>query len=142
MSFIRKQVRLHTDVYDAYRYLKKQERIERWCDEKPADIEGTAYSRVVWHFLIDSHPKTVTFYIMKCAQKAEYCTEVHAVVEKIEMAENGSEETMIHVQDTDSGEDPNEKVSAWLEAILEKLRVHYNRDWVISESDVLTDIFR
>ena len=120
MSFIRRQVRLHTDIYDAYRYLTNTARIEKWYDNIPTQIEGTPFTQVTWHFKNGDIPERTVFHIMKCGSKTEYCTEVHAIL-PLDLGHQNEE---------------------WIEDLLERLRQHYNRDWVISESDILTDLFK
>lgn len=126
MNFVRLSTRLHTDIYEAYRYLSRADKIEKWLGMINPDVTGEPYQKVVWH--LQETNVTLEFYLMKCAVKTEYCTEVNLLV-------RFTTSTQIH---DSHREVDNHKYAL----ILESLRKYINKDWVIQDKDLTAGVFR
>ena len=132
MKFVRVSTRLFCDIYEAFRGLTKDSRLEIWSEKKDSIISigdekyvfdfGSFLTNqsVIW-ILPDDNVKFI-FNLMKCAAKTEYCTEVHLIIEKLDALE---------IDDTEKVK--YEIIGALL---LEQLRKHYNKDWVILDTDL------
>lgn len=129
MLFLRDSVRLNTDVYGAFRYLTKATYIEKWWHEMPEIINDEPYERVTWKLKTsEDMPIKLAFHIMRCAVKTEYCTEIHLVI-PFEKDTDRSSETYLEAQ----------RFGA---RVLEMLRVHFNKKWVITDKDLSLSEFR
>lgn len=129
MQFLRKSVRLNTDVYGAFRYLTKTTCIEKWWQQMPEKIDGVPYDHVTW--ILESSegtPIKLAFHIMRCAVKTEYCTEVHLVIPFDE--------------DTDKSSEAYDEIQRFGAHVLEMFRVHFNKKWVITDKDLSLSEFR
>ncbi|WP_240839389.1 SRPBCC domain-containing protein [Acidaminobacter sp. JC074] len=67
-------------------------------------------------------PSSVEFNFMPCTSKTEYCTEIH----------------LIH---RNTGEDQDIMSRFWDEK-LDKLRKHFNNDWVIEDRDLVLSVLK
>ena len=129
MKFIRLHTRLHADVYEAYRSLTRADRIEKWLGKAHVEVEGEPYQSVVWHVREGNLKHAMLeFYIMKCAVKTEYCTEVNLLIRFTEAFEPTDEHTENSIDSC--------------KQVLERLRKHYNKEWVIQDKDLTAGIFR
>lgn len=129
MLFLRKSVRLNTDVYGAFRYLTKATYIEKWWHEMPDKIEGEPYEHVTW--MLESSEGSwikMEFHIMRCAVKTEYCTEVNLVIP--------------FDKDTEKSSEAYVEIQRFGTHVLEMLRVHFNKKWVITDKDLSLSEFR
>lgn len=129
MNFIRLQTRLNTDIYGAYRSLTNPEKMLQWLGEKHMDLIGNPYQSVLWQNYGEyPNTKTLEFYLMKCASKTEYCTEVHFLVKfDTSLERTDAAYQAVHMES---------------ERILEALRKHFNKDWVIQDKDLTAGVFR
>ena len=120
MVFFRVQTRLFCDVYSAFRALSQPERIAKWSSLIPGHIDGKKHEKVFWSDLSGVLSKfQLTFYVMNCTEETEYCSEIHALLK--------------------CGDEPfdlEEGEKDYLLALMEDLRVHFNREWCISEFDL------
>ncbi|MCA0385129.1 MAG: hypothetical protein LCH34_05945 [Firmicutes bacterium] len=121
MILLRNHTRLHGDIYAVYRKLSKREQIEKWTNDAVEVLECVPYDRVSWRVTLEGEAVILTFHLMRCAVKTEYCTEVHAVCDNSE-----------HLED----------LKQPLADLLEKLRRHFNKDWVIQDRDLTAGTFR
>ena len=130
MNFLRFQTRINTDIYDAFRFLTKNDKISKWTQLRAENMEQTPYTQVVWQF---NDAPDYEFNIMKCAVKTEYCTEIHMIV-KFDKAYNLTEkevfDEVINIE------------SAKAIALLESLRKHFNKEWTIRDQDLTAGILR
>jgi len=137
MNFVRVSTRLYCDIYEIYRTLTMEKRLTKhfnWADgylkidetRIQANIsEKEPYQKVVWS--MEKGVFSATFNIMQCTSKTEYCTEVHLMLKK----EN---QTLTELE-----------ANQWRligEVVLEMLREHYNKDWVITDEDLSRGEFR
>jgi len=137
MKFIRVSTRLYCDIYEAYRALTADRRLVKYFNledeclyvgERELQInisQKEPYQKVEW--TIVNEGVKATFHIMQCTAKTEYCTEVHL---------------MLHKQNTGLTEPEVEKWRLIGRDLLEVLREHYNKDWVISDEDLNRGEFR
>ncbi|MDH8679621.1 hypothetical protein QE109_15785 [Fusibacter bizertensis] len=132
MNFLRFQVRLNTDIYNAYRSLVNIEKILKWTEVRASSITGVPYSQVSWEF---EDALDYEFNIMQCAVKTEYCTEIHMLI-KLD-AINSSKFNEVEALD-----DFIKSESAKANALLESLRKHFNKDWVIQDRDLTAGILK
>ena len=127
MHFVRNQVRLNCDLNTAYKSLTNQSKINQWTSEAPREIICETSNHIKWSVdiptlyeaLIPSRAnasQTLEFYIMSCTENTEYCTEVHLIVKF----------------------DDDEKVflDQYSRDLLERLRFHFNKTWVIQDKDL------
>lgn len=131
MLYLRNTTRLSCDVYGAYRQLIHPDKIANWLNGVELSInkiEGTMYSEVKWSVVLASGESCdLAFHMMKCTQKSEYCTEVHLVTTTQETRQ--CELTVDSIYNECSL------------AILDALRVHFNKDWVIEDKDIHSSLF-
>ncbi len=130
MNFLRFQTRINTDIYDAFRFLTKNDKISKWTQLRVENMEQTPYTQVVWH--INNAP-IYEFNIMKCALKTEYCTEIHMIVRFDKVYNLTEKEVFEEVIDIES---------AKAIALLESLRKHFNKEWIIRDQDLTAGILR
>lgn len=129
MKYIRLSTRLFCDVYEGYRALTSDKKMDKWMKGMSIHFqieEKLPYDKVIWK--MEALQCFFEFNIMKAGQKTEYCTEIHLRILPIE-----------------SSEIPEEKMTIWSkegESILEVLRQYYNKDWVIQENDLSRDILK
>ena len=129
MNFIRFQTRLNTDIYGAYRSLTNPDKINQWLGRKLDAVAGEPFQSVIWKGYVPyENMETLEFYIMKCASKTEYCTEVHLKV---------NFDVPLEQTDAQYGE-----IYELTKGILEALRKHFNKDWVIQDKDLTAGVFR
>lgn len=131
MNFVRVSTRLFCDIFEAFRGLTKDSRRSVWAGKvddqlvvgdqslRMVEVSEIQNQKVVWS--LPEKGIKMTFNIMQCAAKTEYCTEIHLMVEN----EEGPIETSEIKGLTQLGE-----------ALLEQLRQHYNKDWVILDTDL------
>jgi hypothetical protein len=132
MNFLRVSTRLFCDVYEAFRGLTKDSRMTAWAGKtgqtvrigenefEMTIVSEVPYERVEW--VLPNEALRLTFNMMKCTSKTEYCTEVHLIVAPLDG------EVLSDAVEKDW------KTSA--PQLLEQLRAHYNKDWVILDSDL------
>lgn len=129
MNFIRLSTRLHTDVYEAYRGLIKTAKIEKWYDQALPKVIGDPYHKIIWQFdARELKDVVLEFYLMKCAVKTEYCTEVNILV-RFDAPMDSTDSIYMTVHESCS-------------RIIESLRKYYNKDWIIQDKDLTAGIFR
>lgn len=123
MNFLRHQTRIMSDVYRAYRFLTVPEAIKKWCTWSYEILERTPYEHVVWRVTgSEGIMINLSFHLMKCASKTEYCTEIHVIT----TAEGATLE------------DYKEEVKQ----LLECLRFYFNKTWVILDTDLTASQLR
>ncbi len=123
MNFVRNKTRLIGDVYAVVRSLTLRDKISKWAATSPVEIENNELQRVDWTVAYDGENLiNCQFYLMRCGVKTEFCTEVHLV-------------TMVSNGDT-------ERIDAFSKALLEALRVNFNKDWVIGDNELNAGVFR
>jgi hypothetical protein len=83
------------------------------------DLE-VPYERVEW--VLPDEALRLTFNMMKCTSKTEYCTEVHLIVATLD--------------GTALSDDVEKAWKAKAAQLIEQLRAHYNKDWVILDADL------
>ncbi|GAB6107002.1 hypothetical protein [Fusibacter bizertensis] len=130
MNFLRFQTRINTDIYGAFRMLTKVEKISKWTQVSAEYMESTPYTQVVWQF---KDAPSYEFNLMKCAAKTEYCTEIHLIIKlnsEFISNENETKDDFIALE------------SAKAIALLESLRKHFNKDWIIQDRDLTAGILR
>lgn len=137
MDFIRVNTRLYCDIYEAFRMLSKEARLEKYFGKSDSTlilknesfllecIEKDEYVKVEWHF--KSPRVSFIFNIMNCTSKTEYCTEVHLLIKSF---------------NPEYLEQNQESFRLIGNSVLEVLRKHYNKDWVIKDSDLHLSQFR
>ncbi|HAS74653.1 MAG TPA: hypothetical protein DCS67_10960 [Clostridiales bacterium UBA8960] len=129
MNFIRLQTRLNTDVYGAYRSLTNPEKIVKWLGHEHVDLVGDPFQSVIWqNYGTEANAQKLEFFLMKCASKTEYCTEVHLLIK-----------FSAPMACTDQA---YEKINNTSLQLLEALRKHFNKDWVIQDRDLTAGVFR
>lgn len=123
MNFLRHQTRILADVYRAYRFLTVPEAVGKWCKRSYEVLESNPYEQVIWRITgSDGNTLSLSFHLMKCASKTEYCTEIHVIT----------------TSDASIMEDYKEEV----EQLLEMLRVYFNKSWVILDTDLTASQLR
>ncbi|MBS7527271.1 hypothetical protein KHM83_11320 [Fusibacter paucivorans] len=132
MNFLRVSTRLFCDVYEAFRGLTKDSRMTAWAGKSEAivrigeiefkmsiDLE-VPNERVEW--VLPDEGLRLTFNMMKCTSKTEYCTEVHLVVASLDGEALSDEVGKVWQRNANQ--------------LMEQLRAHYNKDWVILDTDL------
>ncbi len=123
MNFLRHQTRIMADVYRAYRFLTVPEAVGKWCKRSYEVLERMPYEQVIWRVTgSDGVTLSLSFHLMKCASKTEYCTEIHVVT----------------TTDAANLEGYKDEV----EQLLEMLRVYFNKTWVILDTDLTASQLR
>ena len=124
MNFVRNKTRLKGDIYTVIRSLTMREKISKWTTANPDEIVKSKDQRIDWIVSYGSD-KTMEcqFHLMRCTSETEYCTEVHL----LSMVSNESEV---------------EAIDAFSKALLEELRVSYNKTWVIGDNELNASIFK
>lgn len=124
MRFVRNQVRLNCDLNTAYRSMTNQVKIDQWSSVVPVDINSENQNVICWSVNIpmsnDESEKTnlhlLEFNIMSCTESTEYCTEIHLI--------------------TRFSSDEKDQLDRYSKTLLEKLRFHFNKSWVIQDKDL------
>lgn len=127
MRFVRNQVRLNCDLNTAYRSLTNQVKIEQWLSVVPVDINIENQNVICWSVNIpvsneENTPSEETnlylleFNMMSCTESTEYCTEIHLI--------------------TRFSSDERDLLDQYSKNLLEKLRFHFNKSWVIQDKDL------
>ncbi len=123
MHFVRNKTRLKEDIYHVMNSLTSRDKISKWTKLSPVEIDDTQMQRIDWTVAYEGdHLIECQFHIMRCAAKAEFCTEVHLV--------------------TVVSHDDAKFIDAFSKALLEELRFSYNKTWVIGDNELSADIFR
>lgn len=123
MNFLRHQTRIIADVYRAYRFLTQPEAVGKWCKRSYEVLDSNPYDQVTWRMTgSDGNALSLTFHLMKCASKTEYCTEIHVI-------------TTGEVQDLGD-------YRAEVQLLLEDIRVYFNKSWVILDTDLTASQLR
>jgi len=123
MNFVRNKIRLKGDMNHVIKHLTLYDAIIKWSKVVPTQIDKDQFQRVDWKVTYDgAHIIDCQFHVMRCAIKTEYCTEVHLVA-------------MVSEED-------HAQIDVFSKALLEALRVHYNKAWVIGDNELNASIFR
>jgi hypothetical protein len=122
MNFIRNKTRLKGDIYTVMRHFTINDKVAKWTTVVPTVIEKVHMQRIDWT-VVDGDGNSIAcqFHVMRCAAKTEFCTEVHMIVTVTE--ENA------------------EQLDSFSCDLLEKLRVYYNKTWVIGDHELNASIF-
>ncbi len=124
MNFVRNKTRLKGDIYTVIRSLTLHEKISKWTSTNPIEIVRSHDQRVDWRVSYGSNNLTdCQFHVMRCTSETEFCTEVHLM-------------TMV------SNAEEAEAIDAFSKALLEELRISYNKAWVIKDSELNASIFK
>ncbi len=127
MRFVRNQVRLNCDLKTAYKSLTNQTKIDQWSNVVPVDIKRENQNAICWSVNIPMSDEEnasseganlhlLEFNMMSCTESTEYCTEIHLI--------------------TRFSSDEKDQLDQYSKALLEKLRFHFNKSWVIQDKDL------
>ena len=127
MRFVRNQVRLNCDLNTAYKSLTNQTKIDQWSNVVPVDIKRENQNAICWSVNIPMSDEEnasseganlhlLEFNMMSCTESTEYCTEIHLITKFLG--------------------DERDQLNHYSKALLEKLRVHFNKSWVIQDKDL------
>jgi hypothetical protein len=127
MRFVRNQARLNCDLNTAYKSLTNQAKIDQWSNVVPVDIKSENQNAICWSVNIPMSNEEnasseganlylIEFNMMSCTESTEYCTEIHLI--------------------TRFPGDERDQLDHYSKALLEKLRVHFNKSWVIQDKDL------
>jgi len=124
MNFVRNKTRLKGDIYTVIRSLTLREKISKWTSTNPLEIVRSHDQRVDWRVSYSSENLIdCQFHVMRCTSETEFCTEVHLM-------------TMV------SNAEEAEAIDVFSKALLEELRISYNKAWVIKDSELNASIFK
>lgn len=124
MNFVRNKTRLKGDIYTVIRSLTLREKISKWTNTNPKEIVRSQDQRIDWTVSYGSEKMTdCQFHVMRCTSETEFCTEVHL----LSMVSNAEEA---------------EAIDAFSKALLEELRISYNKAWVIGDNELNASIFK
>lgn len=124
MNFVRNKTRLKGDIYTVIRSLTLREKICKWTNTNPKEIVKSHDQRVDWTVSYGSdNMMDCQFHVMRCTAETEFCTEVHLL-------------SMV------SNDEEAEVIDAFSKALLEELRISYNKAWVIKDNELNAGIFK
>jgi len=123
MNFVRNKTRLKGDMYHVIKSLTSREKILKWTNTSPTEIENAQMQQVNWTVAYDDEKLIdCQFHLMRCASETEFCTEVHLIA----MVSNGDEK----------------QIDDFSKVLLEALRRSYNKAWVIGDNELNAGIFK
>lgn len=124
MNFVRNKTRLKGDIYTVIRSLTLRDKISKWTKTSPYEILRSLDQRIDWKVSYGSeNMMDCQFHVMRCTSETEFCTEVHL----LSMVSNPEEA---------------EAIDAFSKALLEELRISYNKTWVIGDNELNASIFK